>query len=73
MREGGERERLRVTVRERGGGGGGGGEKGGTFMAGGKVGGNTGGAGTAVWKGRVKIQINTCVQLFCSLCDIPYS
>ena len=47
-----EGERGRERERER--------ERGGTFMAGGKVGGNTGGAGTAVWKGRV---INTCIYM----------
>ena len=47
MREG--RERGRETEK---------GERG-TFMAEGKVGGNTGGAGTAVWKGRIKCQLES--------------
>ena len=31
-------------------------------MAEGKVGGNTGGAGTAVWKGRIKCQLETSIR-----------
>ena len=31
-------------------------------MAEGKVGGNTGGAGTAVWKGRIKCQLESSIR-----------